>query len=108
LVSAAVEPPVTADLPEGWERLERAVDEAVAAIEVWRARALEAEAEVVALRGALESAVGEPPAPADPKDARDQLRRLRAENAALRSRISQAHRRISGLLAWTDALGGAE
>jgi hypothetical protein len=90
-----------AELPPAWRRLEGAADEAVAALEAWRKRALEAEAEAARLRIALEEAVAEMVPSADP---RDQLRRLRAENKILHSRIAQAHRRVSALLDWTHAL----
>jgi phage shock protein A len=103
-VSADADRSSHADALPGWERLERAAEAAVSALDTWRGRALEAEAEVVRLRTALEEAVAD--FPASGSDARDQLRRLRAENAALRSRMSQVHRRISAMLEWTDALGG--
>lgn len=104
-MSADADPPRPVELPAGWARLERAAADAIAALEAWRARALQAEAEIEQLRRALEEAAAaiEPAA-----DARGELRRLRAENAALRSRISQAHRRVSTLLAWTDALEDAD
>jgi hypothetical protein len=102
-VSAGAEETTEVESPPGWDRLERAAEAALATLETWCGRALEAEAEVARLRGALEEAVAD--APASGTDARDQLRRLRAENAALRSRMGQAHRRISAMLEWTDALG---
>jgi hypothetical protein len=105
-VSADAEKSRQVDALPGWERLELAAEAAVSALDTWRTRALEAEAEVVRLRTALEEAVAD--SPASGSDARDQLRRLRAENAALRSRMSQAHRRIGAMLEWTDALGGQQ
>jgi phosphoglycolate phosphatase-like HAD superfamily hydrolase len=103
-VSGAADRP-GAPLPPAWERLEHGADEAIAALEAWRARAEQAEAEVTRLRGALENAIRDIAADVpDPREARDQLRRLRAENAALRSRIAQANRRLRVMLDWTDAL----
>jgi hypothetical protein len=102
-VSDVAEETGTVELPPGWERLEHAADEALLSLDRWRTRALAAEEEIVHLRTAIEDLKQDAPAPAD---ARDQIRRLRAENTALRSRMNQAHRRISALLSWTDALGG--
>jgi len=105
-VSAGAKPDGGPGLPPGWERLERVSDEAIDALVAWRARAEQAEAEVAGLRGALEDVIRNITSDApEPRDARDQLRRLRAENAALRSRIAQANRRLRVLLDWTDALG---
>lgn len=92
-----------AGLPPAWARLEQAAQEAITALDTWRNRAGEAEAEVVRLRSALEEALAE--LPEAPGDVRERLRRLRAENAALRSRIGQAQRRIGALLEWADTLG---
>lgn len=100
-MSGAVDQGSSAESPPGWERLDAAAELALLALESWQARVREAEAEVVQLRDALEAAIDAGPVEAD---AREQMRRLRAENAALRSRMSQAQRRISALLGWTDAL----
>jgi len=102
-VSDVAEPTAPADPPAGWERLERAVEDVLRELDAWRGRAAQADAEVARLRSALEEAMAALPALA-PGDARDQVRRLKAENAALRARVGQAHRRISAMLAWTDAL----
>lgn len=78
-----------------WERLERAADEAAEALAFWHRRATEAEEEVVRLRRALEDlASGEE----GPEDSGKEVRRLRAENTALRSRMLQAKKRVSALL----------
>jgi hypothetical protein len=90
-----------AELPAAWDRLERTATEAMSALQAWRARALLAEEEVTRLRDALEQAATE----LDPLvDSRASWRRLRAENAALRSRMAQAHRRLDALLAWAETL----
>jgi uncharacterized membrane protein len=84
-----------------WDRLELASERARAALTIWRARALEAEAEVERLRRELEILAADPSTPTHRGDV---VRRLRAENAALRSRLAQARRRVGTLLAWTDVL----
>jgi hypothetical protein len=101
-VSGAADAAAGPALPQAWDRLEAAARQAVLSLEAWRRRACDAEDEVVRLRQALEEAASEPVAP---KDARVQLRRLRAENAALRSRLGQAQRRVGALLEWTDVFG---
>ncbi len=88
-VEAAAEPAAP-----GWERLERAARHAATAVAEWRRRAVEAEAEVMRLRGELEL-VGA----AHTGDAGDELRRLRAENALLSSRTGEARKRIRALMA---------
>jgi FtsZ-binding cell division protein ZapB len=100
-MSDVVEETAAVALPPAWARLEAAVEESVATIELYRRRAEEAEREVTRLREALESSLAEPFAPGD---AARRMRRLQAENTALRSRMAQAQRRIEGLLRWTDAL----
>ena len=95
-MSAAADPaPVPPDT--GWERLERAAARAAAALAAWRSRALLAEAEVDRLRDALEGMTGE--TALDSSGGEDELRRLRAENALLRSRTAEARRRVAALLA---------
>jgi uncharacterized membrane protein len=93
-VSAAADgspPPVT-----GWERLDRAGSGILASLGEWRRRALKAEAEIVALRSVLEQVVsGIDAAPGSPEE----LRRLRGENAVLKSRADEARRRVEGVLA---------
>lgn len=94
-MSAAADPaPPPPDT--GWERLERAAARAAAALAAWRSRALDAEAEVARLRAALEQVSA---APADALGGADELGRLRAENALLRSRTAEARRRVAALLA---------
>lgn len=85
-----------------WERLERAARGAVAALDEWRRRALEGEAEVQRLRSELSelTSLGSLPS----LEAGDELRRLRAENAVLTSRAAEARQRVSGLLARLSVL----
>ncbi|CAN5848394.1 hypothetical protein BH23GEM6_BH23GEM6_15370 [soil metagenome] len=86
-----------------WERAERLAHEAAAALTFWRRRAREAEDEVLRLRLALEEHASgrmEPGA-----DVRDEVRRLRAENAALQSRMLQARKRLAALMKRLVALG---
>lgn len=93
----------TADpgLPVGWERLERAAQDASVAVAAWKRRATEAEDEITRLQRSLEVlAAGEAG-----DDVRDELRRLRAENAVLHSRVAQARKRIGALLKRMDTLG---
>ena len=85
------------DPAPGWERLERAARSAAAALEDWRRRAREAEAEVASLRRELEALTTLGPLPS--AEAGDELRRLRAENAVLVSRTAEARKRVAGLLA---------
>jgi hypothetical protein len=94
--SPVVPPPLPSDL-QGWNRLERAARAAAIALHEWRRRATEAENEVQRLRGELEqvNALGSLPS----VQSGDEIRRLRAENAVLTSRATEARQRISGLLA---------
>ena len=85
------------DPAPGWERLERAARAAASALEGWRRRAREAEAEVARLREELEALTTLGPLPS--AEAGDELRRLRAENPVLVSRTAEARKRITGLLA---------
>jgi len=93
-VSTAADPAPSAP-DTGWERLERAAARAASALAAWRSRALLAEAEVDRLRAALEGMTGETAL----DGGEDELRRLRAENALLRSRTGEARRRVAALLA---------
>ncbi|CAN5626774.1 hypothetical protein BH23GEM3_BH23GEM3_08900 [soil metagenome] len=104
-MSDAAERTAPGELPASWSRLERAAAESVLALETWRSRALEAEEEIPRLRAALEEAVAHNGSDV-PDDTRAQIRRLRAENTALRSRMTQARRRVSALLAWAGTVGG--
>lgn len=90
------------DPAAGWERLERAATSAASALEEWRRRAREAEAEVTRLRQELEELTTLGPLPS--AEAGDELRRLRAENAVLVSRTAEARKRITGLLARLSVL----
>lgn len=89
-------------LPPQWERLERAAEDAAVAVALWKRRALDAEAEVLRLRHALEAvaSVG-----SQPQDTEEELRRLRAENVALTSRMLEARRRVASLMRRLLALG---
>ncbi len=83
------------ELPPGWERLERAAEDAAVAVAVWRHRAADAEEEVVRLRRALEDLASNR---SRPDDLGEELRRLRAENAALQSRMLEARKRVGALM----------
>ena len=108
MFGAADGPPAGA-APAGWERLEQAARAAAAASAEWRQRAREAEAEVARLRGVLEevSAPSSAPAEAVGGAGGEEARRLRAENALLRSRTEEARRRVADLLARLALLEGA-
>jgi uncharacterized membrane protein len=94
-VSAAADGPSAAP-GAPWERLERASAGAADALAAWRKRALKAEAEITALRSVLEKVVsGMDATPGSP----DELKRLRAENALLRSRTNEARTRVTSLMA---------
>lgn len=67
----------------------------------WKRRALESEEEVARLRRALEDVAG---GGAVAGDATDEVLRLRAENAALQSRMLQARKRVDALLRRLDTL----
>ncbi len=86
------------ELPAPWERLERVAGEVAVSVGYWRRRSQEAEEEVARLRRSLEELAG-----ADGSE--DEIRRLRAENAALRSRMQQARTRVEVLLKRLGALG---
>ena len=91
------------ELPRQWERLERLVDDAAVGIGYWRRRAMEAEDEIGRLRDALEevASAAEPEA----GDLKAELRRVRAENAALLSRLAEARGRVQAVLKRLVALG---
>jgi hypothetical protein len=91
------------ELPRQWERLERLVEESAEGIRYWRRRALEAEDEVVRLREALEEVASA----AEPMegDLKAEVRRARAENAALQSRLAEARGRVQSVLKRLVALG---
>jgi predicted nucleic acid-binding Zn-ribbon protein len=86
-----------------WDRLERSAHEATAAIGFWKRRAREAEEEVIRLRLALEEHASGRVEPGE--DLRDEVRRLRAQNAALESRMLQARKRVAALMKRLAALG---
>jgi predicted RNase H-like nuclease (RuvC/YqgF family) len=101
-MSAVADPGRRPDLPRQWERLERAVEEAASAVSYWKRRATETDEEVARLRRALETLSTGEEAHADPSA---ELRRLRAENAALRSRMLQARKRVQLLMKRFASLG---
>jgi hypothetical protein len=86
-----------------WDRLERSAHEATAALTLWKRRAREAEEEVIRLRLALEDHATGRMEPG--LDLRDEVRRLRAENTALHSRMLQARKRVASLMKRLSALG---
>jgi len=100
LVSAAAKRG-TENFPAEWNRLERAAEEAGGLLDRWIRRAREAEDEVERLRRSLEELTGER---STTEDASQQLRRVRAENAALRSRMVQARNRVTSLMQRLAAL----
>ena len=90
------------DQPSGeWARLERAAENAAVSIGRWSRLARESEEEVVRLRRSLEELAGPR---SDAPDVAGELKRLKAENALLRSRMLQARKRISGLMQRLAAL----
>lgn len=88
-------------LPPEWRRLERSAEEAGALLARWVARAREAEEEVQRLRQALEELAGREP---QAEGSGDEVRRLKAENAALHSRMLQARKRVASLMQRLAAL----
>lgn len=88
-------------LPTDWVRLERAAEEAAVALGRWTRRARESEEEVERLRQSLEDLAAEG---AKPDDLEEEVKRLQAENAALKSRMTQARKRITGLMQRLAAL----
>lgn len=93
------------ELPKAWERLEKSVEETALSLAYWRRRAGEADAEVSRLRGSLEALASERASEGVEGGEADEVRRLRAENAALLSRIQQARARVEMLLKRLVALG---
>ena len=65
------------------------------AVSFWKRRALEAEEELARLRLGLERMASEA---SEPTEMRDEIKRLRAENTALHSRMKQARGRVQALL----------
>lgn len=88
-------------MPGEWDRLERAAEEAAVSLARWRRRSAETEEEVRRLRHSLEELAAKQ---AEPDDLEEELKRLRAENAALQSRMLQARKRITGLMQRLAAL----
>ncbi len=88
-------------LPPEWKRLEQTAEEAGLLLARWVARAMEAEEEIQRLRLALEELAGREP---QPEVSTDELRRLKAENAALHSRMLQARKRVATLMQRLAAL----
>lgn len=88
--------------PPEWNRLEEAAESLARTSKRWAERARHAEEELERLRRSLEefasgeSAVG---------NLAEETRRLKAENAALRSRMLQARKRISSLMQRLAVLG---
>lgn len=96
MASAAADRAKRAELPAHWDRLERAAEDAAMAVSFWKRRAVEAEEELGRMRQSLErlaKAEG-----TDPADLREEVKRLRAENTALHSRMQQARKRVQALL----------
>jgi predicted RNase H-like nuclease (RuvC/YqgF family) len=91
----------TNDFPPEWARIEQAAEEAATLLSRWIRRAREAEDEVERLRESLEEFAAER---SGPEDLDQEIRRLRAENAALRSRMLQARKRVGGLMQRLSAL----
>lgn len=89
-------------IPGPWARLERAAQDASIVVASWKRRALEAEEEVARLRRSLEELAA---ADTSSEDAREEIRRLRAENSALQSRLLQARKRVLAVLKRMDTLG---
>ena len=86
----------TENFPPEWSRLEQAAEDAGGLLERLVRRAHAAEEEVQRLRRSLEE-VAEGRAIAT-EDSAQQIRQLKAENAALRSRLQQARKHVSGLM----------
>lgn len=94
------------DLSRRWERLEQAAEEALLAVGYWKRRTAETEDEVARLRRTLESLSAHGDGADDgTDDGGGELRRLRAENAALRSRMQEARKRVQLLAKRLSSLG---
>jgi predicted RNase H-like nuclease (RuvC/YqgF family) len=91
----------TQNFPQEWGRLEKATEETTALLARWARRAREAEEEVERLRRSLEELASGRESTGDDSQ---EIRRLRAENAALHSRMLQARKRIAGLMQRMAAL----
>jgi predicted RNase H-like nuclease (RuvC/YqgF family) len=91
----------SAALPQEWDRLTRAAEELTVSAAQWARRARDAEEEVERLRRSLEDVAGDRDGE---NDVRQDLRRLKAENAALHSRMLQARKRVAGLMQRLAAL----
>ena len=102
-MSFGADGPARVELPRHWERLERLAEEAAVVVGFWRRRAVEAEEEIARLRRALDevAALGQVPS----GDLREEIRRVRAENASLQSRLLEARVRVQNLLKRLVSLG---
>lgn len=97
-MSPAAEPPA-AGLHAQFGRLDSAVAQAAALLPQYKSRAVTAEAELHRLRHELESiAAGEG------LEGGDELKRLRAENSTLRTRLGEGRKRVRALLLRLQAL----
>lgn len=92
----------TENFPQEWGRLERAAEDAGGLLERLVRRAHAAEEEVQRLRQSLEEVAEGRAITSD--DTAQQVRQLKAENAALRSRLLQARKHVSGLMQRLAAL----
>lgn len=88
-------------LPPEWKQLERSAEEAGILLGRWVARAREAEEEAQRLRSALEELADAGPVF---EDGAGEVKRLKAENAALRSRMIQARKKVTALMQKLAAL----
>jgi hypothetical protein len=95
-----------AGLVADWERLERSAEHAAHALAAWRARAREAEDEVERLRQSLEELAAGRDGPG--ADLAQEMKRLKAENVALRSRMLQTRKRVAALMQRLAALEVAD
>jgi predicted RNase H-like nuclease (RuvC/YqgF family) len=89
-------------LPPEWGRLERSGEAAALRLKEWVRRARESEQELERLRLSLEELAAER---SGSGDLEQEVRRLKAENAALHSRMLQARKRVETLLQRLSALG---
>lgn len=100
-MSASAKIAAVAEPPPEWAQLLRVAEEAAQNVRMWRQRALRAEAEAARLRTVLEQT---DTAAAANGGSASVAARCRAENEALRSRMAEAHHRVTLLLARLDAL----